>query len=213
MSKRATWHLSDLAWGKTLGAGKLWDKLWDKGYCQKWDFSLCELRCRLISDSRLTAYVHDKSYHSLLNVFPQKSSFLRNPRATEWGKTAHVPKKGWQHYFICLWVLFHCWCQLHYGSTAATKMSRVESSCWFGWKITLKEKKKQCFQLLPLTCCGHHLWHGGGAGSGSPGCGAEWKRIFWQWLPLTSVKAHWKLFQEPRFLSSCIEMDPEEYMV
>lgn len=97
-------------------------------------------------------------------------SLLKNPRAMEWGKTVHVPKKGW-HYFICLWVLFHCWCWLIYGSTAASKMSRVESSCWFGWKITLKEKNWS-FQLLPLTCCGHHLWHGGGAGVGHQD--AEW---------------------------------------
>lgn len=74
MSKGVTWHLSDLAWGKTLGAGKLWDKLWDEGYCQKWNFSLCELWCRFISDSRVTAYGHGKSYDSLLHVFPQKSS-------------------------------------------------------------------------------------------------------------------------------------------
>lgn len=139
---------------------------------------------------------------------PSWMSFLENLRAMDWGNTVHMPKKGWQHYFI--WVLFHCWCELIYGSIAATKMSRVESSCWFGWKIALKEKK-QSFQLLPLTCCGHHLWHGGGAGSGSPGCRVEWKCIFWQWLPLTSVKTHWKLSQAPSFLSSCTEMDPEEY--
>lgn len=37
-------------------------------------FPCCELRCRLISGSRLTAHGSDKSYHSLLNVFTQKSS-------------------------------------------------------------------------------------------------------------------------------------------
>lgn len=64
----------------------------------EWDFSLCELRCRLISNSRLTAYGHDESYHSLLNVFPQ------NPTAMESRKAVHMLKKGWQHYFIFLWV-------------------------------------------------------------------------------------------------------------
>lgn len=49
-------------------------------------FPHCKLRCRLISDSRLTAHGSDKSYYSVLNVFTQKSSGCgvgRTTHATE----------------------------------------------------------------------------------------------------------------------------------
>ena len=155
-------------------------------------FPCCEVRCRLISDSRLTACGSDKSYHSLLNVFTQKSS------GHGVGKDYSCAKEG-------LTTLFN----LSVGSVSLLLPADLWQYCchqneqnWIRLPIWLKnnlERKKKSFQLLPLTSCAHHLWHGGGDGSGSPGWGVEWKCIFWQRLPSPSIKAHWKAILRTKF--------------
>lgn len=155
-------------------------------------FPCCEVRCRLISDSRLTACGRDKSYYSLLNVFTQKSFGVGV------GQDYLCAKEG-------LMTLFH----LFVGSVSLLMPADWRQYCchqneqsWIRLLIWLKNNlggKKICFQILPLTCCAHHLWRGGGDGSGSPGWGAEWKCIFWQQLPPPSVKAHWKAIPRTKF--------------
>jgi len=155
-------------------------------------FPCCELRCRLISDSRLTARGSDKSYYSLLDAFTQKSSGCGA------GEDYSCAKEG-------LTMLFH----LPVGSVSQLMPAGFWQYCchqnrqnWTRLRIWQKnniERKIIVFRLLPLTCCAHHLWDGGGDGSGLPAWGVGWKCSFWQQPPPPSVKTHWKATLRTKF--------------
>lgn len=87
--KRRNWYPSDLAWSKTLSDGKPWGKHYEIRAVVGNDlFSLLRVKMH-ISDSRLTECTSGKCCCSLW------MSLLKNPRATEWGKSIHVTEKGW----------------------------------------------------------------------------------------------------------------------
>lgn len=157
-----------------------------------------------------TFLILDYQHMAMIKVTtPSWMPFLKNPRAMEWGKTVLVPKKGWQHYFICLWVLFHCWCQLIYGSTAChqDEQSWIKLLIWL--KNSLERKKNRVsnyflWRVVVITSDMGEVLGGGhqdAEWSGSASFGSDFLRHLLK--PTESCPKN-------RFLSSCIEMDPEE---
>lgn len=105
--KEVTWHPADLAWSKTLSTGKTWDKQYKiKAIVGNELFSLLWAK----RQAYFWFYTDSMCQWWKLPFPPERIS--KNPRAVGWSKAIRVPKKSWQNYFICLWIQFHCWCQL-----------------------------------------------------------------------------------------------------